>query len=89
MITGPQMKIITVAGNDIRRLSPSLSLIEIIYEEVTSEISGIDVNAKEETIYWSNSKTAFNERIYVLGFNVQIVEVLFTVTINKSAQLLR
>mgnify|MGYP004600938701 CR=1 FL=1 len=48
------MEIITVSGNDIRKLSPNLNSIEVIYEEINFEINGIDVNTRENTIYWSN-----------------------------------
>ncbi|KOX76539.1 Vitellogenin receptor [Melipona quadrifasciata] len=53
-VAGPQMEIITVSGDDIRKLSPNLNSIEVIYEEINFEINGIDVNTKENTIYWSN-----------------------------------
>lgn len=48
------MEIITVTNRDIRKLSPDLNKINVIYEESNSEISGIDVNTMENTIYWSN-----------------------------------
>lgn len=53
------MEIVTVAGNYIRRLPLSLNSIEIVYEELNFDITGIDVNMKEETIYWSNGKSVF------------------------------
>lgn len=53
------MEIITVSGTDIRKLSPNLNSIELIYKEVDFEINGIDVNTREDTIYWSNGNIKF------------------------------
>ncbi|XP_033360743.1 vitellogenin receptor isoform X1 [Bombus vosnesenskii] len=53
-VAGSQMEIITVSSADIRKLSPNLNSIQVIYEELNPEISGIDANTRENTIYWSN-----------------------------------
>ncbi|XP_053978841.1 vitellogenin receptor isoform X2 [Hylaeus volcanicus] len=64
-VAGPQMKIITVAGNDIRKLSPSLDSIQVVYEELNTEISGIDVNANEGSIYWSNDELGMISKVHL------------------------
>ncbi|CAL7944547.1 unnamed protein product [Xylocopa violacea] len=64
-VAGPQMEIIAVAGRDIRKLSSNLNAIEVIYEEVNSEISGIDVNVREETVYWSNDMLGVINKIHM------------------------
>ncbi|XP_076641099.1 vitellogenin receptor-like [Halictus rubicundus] len=63
-VAGPQMEIISVTGNTIRKLSASLRSIEIVYEEL-SEISSIDVNANENTIYWSNDMLGMISKIHI------------------------
>ncbi|CAK9805473.1 Vitellogenin receptor [Anthophora plagiata] len=64
-VAGPQMEMISVARNDIRKLSLNLNSIEVIYEEVNSEISGIDVNVREETVYWSNDVLGMVSKIHM------------------------
>ncbi|KOC62359.1 Vitellogenin receptor [Habropoda laboriosa] len=64
-VAGPQMEIIAVARNDIRKLSPNLNSIEVIYEEMNSEISGIDFDARGETIYWSNDVLGMVSKIHI------------------------
>lgn len=54
------MEIIAVIGTDIRKLSQNLNSIEVIHEELNNEISGIDVNTREGSIYWSNGKIRYN-----------------------------
>lgn len=54
------MEIITVSSADIRKLSPNLNSIQVIYEELNPEISGIDANTRENTIYWSNGNIKQN-----------------------------
>ncbi|XP_078043558.1 vitellogenin receptor-like [Augochlora pura] len=63
-VAGPQMEIIGVAGNTIRKLSASLNSIEVVYEDL-SEISSIDVNAKEGSIYWSNDMIGMISKIHI------------------------
>lgn len=48
------MEFITVTESDIRKLSANLYSIEILYKSVDLDISGIGVNAREGTVYWSN-----------------------------------
>ncbi|XP_015434155.1 PREDICTED: vitellogenin receptor [Dufourea novaeangliae] len=64
-VSGPQMEIISVTGSDIRKLSPSFSTIDVVYEELSSDISGIDVNAKEGTIYWSNDMLGMINKLHI------------------------
>ncbi|XP_012350206.1 vitellogenin receptor isoform X1 [Apis florea] len=64
-VAGSQMEIITVSGTDIRKLSPNLNSIELIYKEVDFEINGIDVNTREDTIYWSNEMLGMINKIHV------------------------
>lgn len=60
------MEIITVSDTHIRKLSSNLNSIELIYKEIDFEINGIDVNTRENTIYWSNGNVKF--KIYTEFF---------------------
>nr|XP_012143749.1 PREDICTED: vitellogenin receptor [Megachile rotundata] len=53
-VGGQQMELITVSGSDIRKLSADLRSIEVLYGNVDFDVSGIDVNARERNVYWSN-----------------------------------
>nr|XP_034189705.1 vitellogenin receptor isoform X1 [Osmia lignaria] len=64
-VDGPQMELITVTESDIRKLSANLYSIEILYESVDLDISGIDVNAREGTVYWSNDKLGSISKIHL------------------------
>lgn len=64
-ISGPQMELITVSGSDIRKLSPNLLSIEILYKKMHFDISGIDVNSREGAVYWSNDITGTISKIHL------------------------
>ncbi|OAD52717.1 Vitellogenin receptor [Eufriesea mexicana] len=72
-VAGSQMEIITVTSRDIRKLSPNLNKIDVIYEEINSEISGIDVNTMENTVYWSNEILGMVSKIYIKSKERKIV----------------
>ncbi|XP_031780788.1 vitellogenin receptor isoform X1 [Nasonia vitripennis] len=54
--TGPAVKLIAASKDDIRIMSPStmISSLTIIHRDPEVEITGLDVDSKENTIYWSN-----------------------------------
>ncbi|XP_076632440.1 putative vitellogenin receptor yl isoform X1 [Colletes latitarsis] len=64
-VAGPSMEIISVSGKHIRKLSQSLSSTTVLYKELNSEISGIDVNARMETIYWSNDVLGMINKLHI------------------------
>nr|XP_031843623.1 vitellogenin receptor-like [Nomia melanderi] len=72
-VAGPQMELIVVAGNTIRKLSRNLYSIKIIYEQLNSDISGIDVNVQEGTIYWSNDMLSTISKLHMGSRNRKIV----------------
>lgn len=51
------MEIITATKADIRKISASLSSIEVIHRQPNVDITGLDVNMRQETLYWSNGYT--------------------------------
>ncbi|KAJ8672687.1 hypothetical protein QAD02_003947, partial [Eretmocerus hayati] len=55
---GPTVKMITATKDDIRMMSfPQLSdSTTILFHETGVEISGLDVDSRENTIYWSNEE---------------------------------
>nr|XP_033342194.1 vitellogenin receptor [Megalopta genalis] len=71
-VAGQQMEIIAVADNTIRKLSANLNSIEVVYKDL-SEISSIDVNAKEESVYWSNEVVGMISKIHMKNRNRKTV----------------
>jgi len=51
---GTSMEIFTAVGNNIRKISLNLHSISVINVMSNVEITGIDVNAINDFIYWSN-----------------------------------
>ncbi|XP_058806257.1 vitellogenin receptor-like [Phymastichus coffea] len=54
--TGPAMKIVAATRDDIRILMPQLqrSSVKVLFRNPEVEINGLDTNARDETVYWSN-----------------------------------
>lgn len=48
------MVFITATDTDIRKISSHSHSIEVIYSLAGLSISGLDVNAAHNSIYWSN-----------------------------------
>jgi len=48
------MEIFTAVGNNIKKISLNLRSINVIDVSSNVEITGIDVNAINDFIYWSN-----------------------------------
>lgn len=48
------MELITVTDNDIRKISSNLFLIETIRSLTGLSVTGFDVNALDNAIYWSS-----------------------------------
>ncbi|XP_014204223.1 vitellogenin receptor [Copidosoma floridanum] len=65
--TGPPMKIITATQDDIRTISPSLAQksVTVVAQFPGTEITGLDVNSRENTIYWSNENLGTINKIQV------------------------
>lgn len=53
---GPAMELITLTDNDIRKISSNLLSIEAIHSLMGLSVTGFDVNALDDTIYWSNDE---------------------------------
>lgn len=71
------MEFITATKDDIRRIPSSLGVIEVIHRQPQVEITGLDVNIKKSSLYWSsellgtihelNLKTKEHKRIKNIG----------------------
>ncbi|XP_043277982.1 vitellogenin receptor-like isoform X2 [Venturia canescens] len=53
-VIGEPMEIITATKTDIRRVSLSLNSIAVLHRQPNVQITGLDVNMRKKTIYWSN-----------------------------------
>lgn len=51
---GPPMELITATDRDIRKISSNAESIEVIHPLSGLSVSGLDVNAIDDAIYWSN-----------------------------------
>ncbi|XP_012532761.2 vitellogenin receptor [Monomorium pharaonis] len=79
---GPPMEIVAVTDNDIRTISLNLRLVKVIHSLSGWSISGLDVNAVHNSVYWSNDEFGA-----VTKFNVKTKEIL-TVRIAHRPQTL-
>ena len=65
LITGPPMKIVTATKDDIKMILPTSqhSSLNVLHHEPGMQISGLDVNARTNTIYWSNGKLRVSKQL--------------------------
>ncbi|KAK2588774.1 hypothetical protein KPH14_001654 [Odynerus spinipes] len=71
---GSRMEIITVAGNDIRKSTPTLSFVEVIHHDPNLEVLGIDVNVKENAVYWSDDIVGTITKINLQNKEKKVIE---------------
>ncbi|XP_050452085.1 vitellogenin receptor isoform X1 [Cataglyphis hispanica] len=62
---GPPMELITVTDNDIRKISLNLFLIETIRSLMGLSVTGFDVNALDDAIYWSSDELGTINKINI------------------------
>lgn len=62
---GPPMELITVTDDDIRKLSSNLLSIEAIHSLTGLSVTGFDVNALDDAIYWSNDELGTINKINI------------------------
>ncbi|XP_072743249.1 vitellogenin receptor isoform X2 [Anoplolepis gracilipes] len=62
---GSPMELITVTDDDIRKISPNLLSIEVIHSLTGLSLIGFDVNALDNTIYWSNDELSSINKINI------------------------
>ncbi|XP_025075482.1 LOW QUALITY PROTEIN: vitellogenin receptor [Pogonomyrmex barbatus] len=53
---GPPMELITATDIDIRKISSDLESTEVIHSLSGLSVSSLDVNAIDDSVYWSNSE---------------------------------
>ncbi|XP_035730371.1 vitellogenin receptor-like [Vespa mandarinia] len=73
--TGSQMKIITVAGYDVKKSTLTLNEIEVIHHDPNFEILGLDINMKENAVYWTNVILGTITKINIKTKEKKIVDV--------------
>ncbi|XP_067000750.2 vitellogenin receptor [Anabrus simplex] len=53
--TGPPLDMVFVANdNEIRKVPSNLKYMKLIHQDIGLKITGLDVNARNKTIYWSS-----------------------------------
>ncbi|XP_029163122.1 LOW QUALITY PROTEIN: vitellogenin receptor [Nylanderia fulva] len=62
---GPPMELITVADDDIRKISSNLLSIEAIHSLMGLSVTGFDVNALDNAIYWSNDELGTINKLHI------------------------
>lgn len=84
-IPGPPMEIITIAGYDMRKSTLALSEIEVIHHVPNFEIYWLDINVKENAVYWTNgiiklnySPTLFNIYHFYFAPNYNTIVTIYT-----------
>jgi hypothetical protein len=52
---GPSMELITAIDSDIRKILSNLHSVEMIHSLLGLSVSSLDVNAIDDSIYWSDN----------------------------------
>ncbi|XP_077255886.1 putative vitellogenin receptor yl [Temnothorax americanus] len=73
---GPTMEFITASENDIRRISSNLHFVEIIDSLTDSSVSGLDVNAVHDIVYWSSDEFGTIKKINVATKKISTVRIV-------------
>ncbi|XP_025153783.1 vitellogenin receptor isoform X2 [Harpegnathos saltator] len=79
---GPPMELIAATDRDIRKISSNAQSIDVIYSLPGLSVSGLDVNAIDDAIYWSNDNLGTINKL-----NVKTKESKFVTSVGNPEAL--
>ncbi|NP_001291525.1 vitellogenin receptor precursor [Solenopsis invicta] len=74
---GPAMEFITVTDNDIRKMTHNLhSTTQLLFPLMGVRVSGLDVNAVSDSVYWSNDEFGTIKKLNIRTNEIVTVKIV-------------